>query len=76
MSLLQSSIEKLPVRSTMKVTAEQQTTIILSVSRYVYMLFVLQMNGYNAGAFCTLCDRCDDVNKLYPVVKDLARLYR
>jgi transportin-3 len=52
MTLLQSSIEKLPVRSTMKVMADQQTAIILSVSR------------------------CDDVEKLYPVIKDLARLYR
>ena len=34
LDLLQSSIQKLPVKSTMKVTSEQQAAIIISISRY------------------------------------------
>jgi hypothetical protein len=37
------------------------------------MLFVSIMLGL--FVLC-VCDRCDDVEKLYPVIKDLARLYR
>jgi transportin-3 len=50
--MLQTSIEKLPVRKTMRVTAEQQATIIIAMSQ------------------------CATLDQLYPVIKDLARLYR